>query len=266
MRLAGQWKACGTRAASIAFAVLALATACSSSSDTTLMMTADPATVAGDQDFDAAIQQATDVLRERVEQFDAGSAEITAEGERITVSVSGMDEEVARRLLVPRGDLEFRQPVVSDDGFVACQDSEGEEFYVHPLRVNPDSAARSLARCAGQDQTGDPQWEPTPTIFVRTQQLRLSELIEPGSWEIRDQTSLAVQFNDAGTELLEDVTGRLIGYPLGVFVDETLIGAPRIQRAITNGNPVISGFDEVEARIRRAQLNAPPLPVTLIGE
>lgn len=249
--------------AAILLVPLILLAACSDSHRTTLRIKADLSSIAEDKDPAAAIQETVDILAQRVEQFGAGDAEITAEGDVIAVLLTGMDEEVARQLLLPRGVLEFRQPLRAETGFVACRDAAGNEFFVHPLRVNADSAAQSLARCFGQDQAGDALWESTPTIFVQTQEFSLAELIEPGSWEIRNEASLAPRFNDAGTELLEDVTSALVGYRLGVFIDGTLIAAPRIQRPITNGNPVISGFGEVNARIHHAQLNVAPLPATL---
>lgn len=238
-------------------------TACGGSGATTLVMNADPDSLPPGADLDSALQETVNILRQRLVLFGEGDSDITSDGETITASVSGMDGETARALLMPRGVVEFRQPVIVE-GFVLCTDADGEEFLVHPLRVNPDEALQNRVRCFAENQFGDPLWEPTPTIQIRTQKFALAELIEPGSWEIRNQTSLAPQFNDDGSELLEEVTGNLVGYPLGVFVDGELLGAPRIRRAITNGNPFISGFTELEARLRRAQFNVPPLPVTLL--
>jgi preprotein translocase subunit SecD len=188
---------------------------------------------------------------------------VTAEGRTITASFSNLDEGVARRLLLESGRLEFQQPKLDERGFVACVDANGEEFFVSPLRVNPDPAVNSPARCFGDGQLGDPLWEPTPGTTVGGEQLTLAEMIEPASWRISAEGALGPRFTDEGSELLEAVTGHLVGYPLGVFVDDALIGAPRIQRPITNGEPVISGFSELEARIRRAQLNAQPLPAAM---
>lgn len=263
MRRGGQGdRAGGPAICGALLATVLLLTGCGSSA-TTLRLHADVAGIDEAADRETAIQETLDILRQRVDRFGAGNAEITAEGETITVSLSGMDEEVARRLLLPRGVVEFRQPVLTDTGFVTCRDATGVEFSVHPLRVNADSTVGNRVRCFGEDQIGDPVWELTPTIFVQAQELTLADLIETGSWEIRSETSLAPQFNEAGSELLREVTEALVGYALGVFVDGELLGAPRIQRTITNGNPLISGFTELEARIRRAQFNVRPLPIAL---
>lgn len=78
-----------------------------------------------------------------------------------------MEPKALRQLLLPRGVIEFRQPAVSAEGFVICEEDGGERFLVHPQRVNADRAAQNRARCFGNDQLGDPLWEPIPTITVQ---------------------------------------------------------------------------------------------------
>lgn len=232
-------------------------------SDTTLSLTANIDGLEPGTDTEATLDETAFKLQQRVAGFGSGGIDITVDGTALAVSVSGMDEAIARRLLIPQGLLEFRQPVISESGLVLCIDADGDEFEVHPLRVNPDDATQNPARCFGNNQVGDPKWEATATAQVRTEERSLADLIEPAGWQIRNETTLAPQFDADGSDLLAEVTQGLVGYPLGIFVDDELIGAPRIQRAITNGNPVISGFEPTEARIRQAQLNAGPLPVTL---
>lgn len=247
------------------FAILLLiaAASCAGGSDTTLVLQARTDSLPDGADLETAIKDSADILRQRAAIFGAGDAAVSIAGEEITVTMPGVGTDVAEELMLSQGFLDFRQPVIADPGFVVCTDSEGKEFAVHPLNVNPDSAARNPARCFGDNRLGDPKWDPTPTIRVRTEELSLVDLIEPGSWQIRNSTALAPQFNENGAELLEEVTAGLVGYPLGIFVDDELIAAPRIQRAITNGSPVISGFSDIDARIRHAQLNAGPLPIEL---
>ena len=244
--------------------VLILVIACSGgSSSVTLTLVADTSDLPPDSDTAAAIQETADILLARAEIFDAGDAEVTIDGDTITATVSGMDREAAQLLLIPQGLLEFRQPVVDDVGFMICLDQTGAEFVVHPLRVNPDSPTDNPARCFGDDLLGDPLWTATSTIFVVIDERSLHELIEPGSWQIENQATLVPRFTADGAQLFEEVTSALVGYPLGVFIDDLLIGAPRIQRPITDGRPFISGFAPFEARLHHAQLNAGPLPLPL---
>lgn len=229
-----------------------------------LVLRVDTTGLPADVDETSAVDQTLAVLESRAALFGAGEAEFSADGGTITAAISDVEIDVARRLLLPRGELEFLRPAITTEGSVVCQDADGELFAVSPLNVNPDSATGSLARCFGQGRFGDPQWEPTPTATVDGQELTLSEMIEPGSWEIREGGALAPTFTEDGADLLEEVTGALTGYPLGFFVDGRLVGAPRINRAITNGNPFFSGFSDLEARILHAQLNNVPLPAPLV--
>ncbi|MCH8815010.1 MAG: hypothetical protein IH957_07940 [Chloroflexi bacterium] len=239
------------------------AMACGGGSSATLTLVADTSSLPPDSDSAEAIQQTADILLARAEIFDAGDAEVTLDGDTITATVSGMDREVAQLLLIPRGLLEFRQPVVNDLGFIICVDQNGAEFMVHPLRVNPDSATGNPARCFGEGQLGDPVWAATSTIFVVLDERSLHELIEPGSWQIENETTLVPRFTTDGSRLLNEVTTTLVGFPLAVFIDDLLIGAPRIRRPITDGRPFISGFAPFQARLYHAQLNAGPLPIPL---
>ncbi len=80
---------------------------------------------------------------------------------------------------------------------------------------------------------------------------------------------LILEWNEDGSELFEEITGRLVGMPLGIFEgDEPLRGedgrphAPIVQRIIT-GNAEITGLEVNEATELSKQLNAGRLPVPL---
>jgi len=249
----------------IAFActALLLAAGCGGDSQVTLTMRPDLSDLPDTADADTTIQEIVDILSSRAASFDAGSAEFAGDNGTIVAAVSGMDIDVARRLFLPTAEVSFREPLLSQSGLMVCTDANGETFEINPLQVNPDSATGNKARCFGDRQLGDPLWAAPRTVSIGGEDKTLADLVERGGWERRDETTLAVRFDEDGSALLEEVTAGLIGYPLGVFVDDELIAAPRIQRAITNGNPLIYGFDELEAGIRQAQLNASPLPAPL---
>lgn len=251
MRRAGVAIICGA---------MLVAVACGGGSEVTLRIRVDLSDLTEGSDADATVEQIADILTNRATSFNAGRFDISTDGDAILAAASGMDVGVARRLFLPPGKLAFREPVVRANGLMVCTDAAGESFDISPLQVNPDSVTGNKARCFGDNRLGEPQWAEERTMVIRTDPKTLADLVEPGSWQLRDGTSISVRFNDVGAGFLEELTSDLVGYPLGVFVDDELIGAPRIQRAITNGSPIISGFDELEARIRQAQLNASPLP------
>lgn len=83
------------------------------------------------------------------------------------------------------------------------------------------------------------------------------------------QPEIAINFDSAGAELFGEITGRNIGNPLAIFVDNALISQPVVQSKITGGDAVISGsFTFEEARDLANLLNAGalPAPMTLLHQ
>lgn len=78
------------------------------------------------------------------------------------------------------------------------------------------------------------------------------------------EPSISIQFNDEGAKLFEDITGRNIGKPLAIFIDSSLISAPKVNDKISGGKAQISGkFTVSEAKELARNLNAGALPVPI---
>ncbi len=246
---------------------LLLALSCGGGAEPTASLTlaVDLSQLPPGSDPDEALGDAADVLRQRAELYGIHEPEITLGGDTITVALKGIDEADALDLMTSRGVLEFKREQVSADGLVVCKTLQGEEFGVPPQSVNPDPASRSLARCASLDKLGEPVWIDAEVQDETGAVTRLTrDHFESGSLESRDAgTALSMSFTPEGSTLIKLITGTLTGYHLGLFVDDQLVGAPRIQRAITDGTAVISGFPHGQARVLAAVLNAPPLEVPL---
>jgi protein-export membrane protein SecD len=78
-----------------------------------------------------------------------------------------------------------------------------------------------------------------------------------------------IVFNNAGAELFEELTGRLAGQRLAIFVGGDLISAPRVNEKITGGNAVITGDFSLEKALRLASdLNTGAIdaPIILSGQ
>lgn len=76
-----------------------------------------------------------------------------------------------------------------------------------------------------------------------------------------NQPQVAFEFSDEGAHLFEQVTRRLVGKPIGIFLDNELISAPTVQTVIRSEG-VIPGLRPNEARAlaiqhRRRVLGAP---------
>jgi len=83
-----------------------------------------------------------------------------------------------------------------------------------------------------------------------------------------DQTAgspqVALVFTSEGAQKFAEITGRNVGQPLAIFLDEALLTAPLVQEEILGGNAVITGqFSVEEARLIVAQLNAGALPTPI---
>jgi len=80
---------------------------------------------------------------------------------------------------------------------------------------------------------------------------------------------VSLTFTAGGAKLFEDVTGRNIGKPVGIFLDYMPISAPTVQQKISDGSAVISGsFTTEEAKKLAIAINsgALPLPIQLIEQ
>lgn len=83
------------------------------------------------------------------------------------------------------------------------------------------------------------------------------------------QVQVSLQFNDEGTKLFGEITGRNIGKQVAIFLDGQPISIPRVNEAITGGSAVISGsFTITEAKLLSQRLNsgALPVPVELLSQ
>ena len=92
------------------------------------------------------------------------------------------------------------------------------------------------------------------------------------SFDNLNKPIVTLQFNDAGAKIFEDITGRNVGKPLAIFVDNQLTDAPRVNEKISGGQATISGggagFTVPEAKTLVQRLNAGALsaPITLINQ
>ncbi|MFA6305860.1 MAG: protein translocase subunit SecF [Candidatus Gracilibacteria bacterium] len=83
------------------------------------------------------------------------------------------------------------------------------------------------------------------------------------------QPYVAIQFNDEGAKLFEQLTEKNVGKPIAIFVGGEKISAPKVNEKISGGKAVIEGgFSNEEAKELARNLNtgAIPAPILLSGE
>lgn len=75
---------------------------------------------------------------------------------------------------------------------------------------------------------------------------------------------VSLEFNSEGAQKFEEITGRNVGKPVAIYLDQEIISAPNVNEKISGGRAQISGgFDLKEAKNLAIQLNAGALPVPI---
>jgi SecD/SecF fusion protein len=83
------------------------------------------------------------------------------------------------------------------------------------------------------------------------------------------QPYVAIEFNDEGAKLFEEITARNIGKQVAIFVGGSLISSPNVQDKISGGSAQISGdftLEEAQDLARDLNTGAIPAPVVLSGQ
>ncbi len=104
-----------------------------------------------------------------------------------------------------------------------------------------------------------PTLENTRAVGISGKDLKKSML------QFNQQTGepeVGIQFTPEGTKKFAEVTKRLVGKPLAIFLDDVIVTAPTVSTEITDGEAVITGnFTVDSAKQLSIQLNAGALPV-----
>jgi preprotein translocase subunit SecD len=195
---------------------------------THLVLLADLSKV-DDGDRANALKGVVQVIERRINAYGVAEPVIQIQGnDRVIVELPGVrDIEEAKRLIGQTAQLDFRE------------------------QSPPGSANWVIATAAGLDGQ-DKQL--TGKYFRPTAQVVFDQRT--------NRPQVAFEFDDEGSKLFEQLTSRLIGRPLGIFLDGQLISAPTVQSVITR-NGVITGVELSEAKTLSIQMNAGALPVPI---
>ncbi len=194
-----------------------------------LTLQADLSQVPADQ-RDNALKGVLNVIERRVNAYGVAEPQIQTRGnDRVIVQLPGLrDPEEAKKLIGQTAKLEF------------------------------------------MEQGPDGQFVPA-TGTLNGQQVPLTgAFLVPGRQQVTFQgraglPEVAFEFNGDGAQLFQQITSRLVGKPLGIFLDGQRVSAPIVQ-AVLSSNGVITGLGLDEARLLALQLNAGALPVPVSSE
>ncbi|MFQ6019868.1 MAG: protein translocase subunit SecD, partial [Dehalococcoidia bacterium] len=236
---------------------------------TYVLLEADTANLPPDRDLDDAMDALKRIIERRVNRFGVSETEIQREGaNRLSVQLPGIDPDDARELIGKTALLQFREPRLDESRNIVCQADDGSEFSVPLTQASfDDQVDPPVFRCTGgQGQLGQVIWETASCRgdncgdlegeVLTGRLLRSAQAAGSPSGPI-----VAIEFDRDGSVIFEDVTTRLVNYPLGIFLDDELISAPAIQQAIIGGESQITGLDAGEARTLAIQLDEGALPL-----
>jgi preprotein translocase subunit SecD len=230
------------------------------------------AVVQADLSSGASPQATIDTL-EQVIQDRLGDAGVrtnisqTSDAE-LTVDFMGARSADFVKQVIEAQNLNFREPVIQADGMVKCKTSGGVEFSARSVDTKPvrDVSGSLLDECTTtDDQTGTMEWEPAQADLNGEARTLTQSMIDASKVEIsstpQQGTVLLLTFTPEGTSLFTALTGRLVSYPLGIFLGDALLSAPTVFTQITTPQAVISGASDDELAAAKAVLKGGELPV-----
>ena len=196
-------------------------------------------------DYDSATEGLRDIIERRVNIFGAKESVVQIEGggddRRLIVEIAGaVDAGEAIEMIGRAPFLEFRG-----------LKRDYEEIVQRNQQV--------------LESGEDPPAGGFENIYVSTQ-LNGSFLqrAEVGFEQVTQSPNILLTFNDEGARLFQEITGRNVGKPLAIFLDNELLEEPVVRGEISGGKAQITGqFTLEEARQFVRDLNAGAVPVSI---
>lgn len=183
-------------------------------------------------DYDVALAASRDTIERRVNLFGVSEALVqtakVGDSHRIIVELPGVkDTQGAIKLIGQTAQLDFRELIDSEDATV--------------------SAFLTLENTKSTGFTG--------ADFARA---------KPDFDANSGRPIISFETKPEAAQKFGDITTRLVGKPLAIFLDNAVISAPIVQNPITGGSGIITGqFTTEETRVLSNLLNSGSLPVPI---
>ncbi len=205
---------------------------------TEVILEADFSKLGPKDDKDEALKGAMDVIERRVNAYGVTESLVQRMGtERVLVQLPGVtNPDEAIKLIGKTAFLDFREQKLDEKGAVV------------------------------KDEKGDAVWVPAKAVIdgqeyqLTGQYLKQNAFVDLTTGSV--QPLVHLEWTSLGANINKQVTGRMIGKPLGIFLDDVLISYPIVKSQI-EANEVIEGLTIQEARNLSIQLNAGRLPLPL---
>lgn len=193
---------------------------------------------------DRALVGVRQIMERRVNAFGVTEPVIQLQGNnRISIQLPGVQNvDEAKALIGRTAKLDFREQELNAAG-QPVRDANGQVVWKKATGKAADGTEREL--------TGA-YFKPNAAVIFNPQTSR---------------PEVSFELTEEGARLFEQISGRLVQKPLGIFLDDGVISAPIVQAVLTNRG-VITGMELEEGQQLAIQLNAGalPVPVTIIKE
>jgi preprotein translocase subunit SecD len=229
------------------------------------------ASTAGNEVTSAAIDQAVEIIRQRVNSLGVAESEVTAQGSgtnrQIVISVPGENGRRVVDLVGQTAELRFRQVLASGLGVPASVDTStaatpvaGVSEALNQAYANLDCTAAASLQGTGTDDpaTAITACSKEGTKYILAPAEVLGRQISKASAGIDTQAgsawSVSLTFNSEGTSAFGALTARVTSLPeptnqVAIVLDGIVQSSPRIIQAIPSGTAQITGsFTQVEAQ------------------
>jgi preprotein translocase subunit SecD len=230
------------------------------------------ASTAGNEVTSEAIDQAVEIIRQRVNSLGVAESEVTAQGSRtnrqIVISVPGENGRRVVDLVGQTAELRFRQVLASGVGIPASADTSTVATPVAGVSEALNQAFANLNCTSTESLQGTGSDDPAAAItacskdggtkYILAPAEVLGRQISKASAGIDTQAgsawSVSLTFNNEGTSAFGQLTARVTSLPeptnqVAIVLDGIVQSSPRITEAIPSGTAQITGsFTQVEAQ------------------
>ena len=197
-----------------------------------------------------AIDQALEIIRNRIDQFGVSEPEITLQGtDQILVQLPGIrDPQRAINLIGQTALLEFK--LLDEEGNID-----------EALKGNIPPGDMILYQRSVDPQTGAVRKIP---FLLKEKTLMTGEFIKDARVSLNSQfheSYVSMEFTDVGAKLFEQITGANVKKRLAIILDNNVYSAPEIRERIAGGRAQITGrFTTEEAKDLAVVLRSGALP------
>jgi preprotein translocase subunit SecD len=230
------------------------------------------ASTSGNEVTSEAIDQAVEIIRQRVNRLGVAESEVSAKGtgtnRQIVISVPGESSRRVVELVGQTAELRFRQVLASGLGVPASADTStvatpvaGVSEAINQAFANLNCTASASLQGTGSDDPASPITACSKdggTKYILAPAEVLGRQIDEASAGIDTQAgsawSISLTFNNEGTSAFGQLTARVTSLPeptnqVAIVLDGIVQSSPRITEAIPSGTAQITGsFTQVEAK------------------